>query len=266
MGIRIIWGIAALYGGLAVAAAQEVPLATGEWPPYVMQKSPERAIFTLLVEEAFRRAGLKPVYRYTSWPRAEAMVEQGLVFAAFPYAHNEERARRFDFSSPVLISRSVLFYYRSHQHVPQRFERFSDFAGRQIATPRGYWYEDLLRRHGAQISYTSDEQSAFRLLMLGRAEAVVQDELVGWYLIGNHFPAQRSRFATFDTPVSAREQPLHLLVSRQYPGAAALKARLDSVIDEVRQSGMPEKLIAKFRLRSSRPDEAEANPEVGPQP
>lgn len=245
-----LWAGLLAWGGVAFAAAelQEVPLATGEWPPYMMQKAPGGGLFTRLVEEAFRRAGLKPVYHFAGTRRAEAMVEQGLVLAAFPYAINDERLKRFDFSEPILMSNWKLFYYRSEQQETERFDRLSDFAGRRVATSRGYWYEDLLRQYGAQIVYTSDDPSSFRLLTVGRAETVVQDELVGWYLIGQHFPEHRSRFATFDMHVGERsQQALHLLISRRYPNAGVLKARLDVAIKAVRSSGLTERLVNNLR-------------------
>ena len=211
-------------------ALTPVPMATGEWPPFVSASLPGQGSFVVALRKAMARKGLEPQLTFTSWSRAEHMVETGAVFAAFPYIHNAARAANHRFSAPVMYSHSVVFIRKEDTGKLPHFERLSDVKGLRFAAPHGYWYEDLLLTHGAQIVYSADEVSAFKSLVSGLADAVIQNQEVGRYIIDHDFAEQRTRLTESTKAIGEPRQALMLMVSRTYPNADAMLRRINAAL------------------------------------
>ncbi|MBV8659578.1 MAG: transporter substrate-binding domain-containing protein [Burkholderiales bacterium] len=205
-----------------------VPMATGEWPPFVSASLPGQGSFVVALRKAMARKGLEPQLTFTSWSRAEHMVASGAVFAAFPYIHNTARAASNRFSAPVMYSHSVIFIRKEDAARLPRIERLDDIKGLRFASPRGYWYEDLLLKHGAQIVYSADETSAFKSLVSGLADAVIQNEEVGRYIIDHDFADQKAKLTESTQSIGERRQALMLMVSPTYPRASLLLRQINA--------------------------------------
>lgn len=205
-------------------------MATGEWPPFVSVKLFGQGSFVTALRAALKTQGLEPELTFTSWPLAEQMAANGKVFAAFPYVQNPAREAKFDFSLPVMSTRSVVFYREADGNRLAHYKVPADLAHVRVAALHGYWYEDMLNKNGAEVIYTADKSSAFRVLLKNRADAVIQDENVGWYLIERDMPDQKALLASSDIAIGDPHQYLMLMVSRSYPGSAALLKRVNAAL------------------------------------
>ena len=222
----------------ALDALTPLPMATGEWPPFVSASLPGQGSFVVTLRKALARKGYEPQLTFTSWSRAERMVASGAVFAAFPYIHNAARAADNRFSAPVMYSHSVIFIRKEDAARLPHMDRLDDVKGLRFASPRGYWYEDLLLKHGAQIVYSADEMSAFKSLVSGFADAVIQNEEVGQYIIDHHFADQKTRLTESPQVIGERKQALRLMVSPNYPDADVLLRRVDAALATLMPSEM----------------------------
>lgn len=225
----------------------EIPLATGEWAPYTSETLAGYGAFTEIVSATFQAMGVQPKFVFYPWKRAEAEVQAGRVFAAFPYIETEARKLEYDFSDPVFISRGKFFYLPERQPAALAYEQLEDLQAYRIGGVLGYWYEAPFKQAGLQVDYTGTDEQAIEKLYLGRVDLVASEELVGWALIQKLYPQEAARFATLEQPLN--EDPLRLLISRQYPGAAALTQRFNVALQTIRDEGQVQQILQKYGLK-----------------
>ncbi|QDQ26181.1 amino acid ABC transporter substrate-binding protein [Chitinimonas arctica] len=228
-----------------VGALQPIPIATGEWPPYISTTMQDKGILGGLMNRVMARMGTRPAWVFVSWPRVEQMVQNGEAFAGLPYVPTAQRMQKYHFSSPLIGGRTVLFYHAGDKIRPP-LQNVRELAGKTLATPRGYWWDEAMRSAGAVILYSPDEAAALRVLESGRVDFMPQDELVGWYLIQQNSPGRATQFATIAMPFGPEQQSLHLIVSRKYPHAQALLSSFNQALEIIRRDGSMEKALADF--------------------
>lgn len=81
----------------AISQAKPLPIATGEWLPYVSESASDPGIFRKILDEVFKLMNAKPQYEFYPWKRAEYQTEKGYNFAAFPYIKTLNAARNLIF-------------------------------------------------------------------------------------------------------------------------------------------------------------------------
>lgn len=232
------------------ALLREIPFATGEWPPFITNKEPRRGLLGELITEVVTEMGARPKFIFTSWPRAEAMVERGLAFAAFPYARTDERASRFDFSDPLLMTRTVLFYRRQPGESPLAFRKIDDLKRYRVGIVYGYFYESMFQQHGVKLEYASTELESLRLLLNDRVDLVPLEETVGWYIINQSLRAQAGEFGTLDTPL-VDDVSNYLIVSRAFPESGAIRASFNQALDRLRREGRVDAILHRYKPKGA---------------
>lgn len=225
------------------AEEQEILLATGEWAPYTSKTMEGYGIFTEIVSAAFKEMGLRPKYVFAPWKRSELMVENGEVFAAFPFVISDERQKDFDFSERVAFSTGRFFYCtkRFVQEVP--YEMLNDLQQYFIGGVLGYWYEPLFKKAQLETHFVSSEKQLIMMLYSKRVDFAPLDELVGWQLIRQYYPQDTHLFKTLTKPLNLSS--LHLLVSRKYPNAATLTKQFNAALERIHQKGIYQKIFSK---------------------
>ncbi len=230
----------------ALRAEGPVRLVSGEWPPYVSASLPGFGPAAEIVREAFAATGHEVVIEFMPWKRCELMLDKGQAFAAFPYTGNDERRAVYDFSLPLFEGRDTFFYLR---------ERLPGFAYDTLESLRpylvggaiGYHYEPAFTAAGLRVDYSSDIRYAFRKLLAGRVDVVIEEENVGRCILREMYPAELTRVATSATPFTTGTD--HLMISRGYPGAARLSADFDAGLERLRNSGRLSAIMAAHGLK-----------------
>lgn len=225
------------------AADLDLPIATGEWPPFVSQKLPGHGPVAQLVSAVCAEMQIKPRFIFTSWPLAERMVERGQVFAAFPYTMTPDRHQRFDFSASLFDTRSVLFYDRQHYVSPPVINTLDELRSYQVGAIYGEWYVDELQRAKVPLDMGNAYEQSLAKLLAGRVDLVPMSDRLGRYYIANHFAAQASRFGAISHLQAPNPITNHLLVSRQYSGAKAKLAAFNAAMARLQQRGELEALL-----------------------
>ncbi len=214
----------------APALPEDLRMVTGEWKPYTSQTMENLGTFTEIVTRVTRAMGLRPCYRFLPWKRCEFAVLNGKAWAAFPYGHNEERARRFAFSDEVAVS-VMRFFYNKDNMDEISWNTLSDLKPYRIGGVIGYFYEEDFQRAGLNVEYTSRELLNLKKLISGRIDLFPVNERVGWNLIERHFPEKRDRFGVLDRPQSV--QGLRLMVNRTDPESMALLDRFSEALEQM---------------------------------
>lgn len=211
-------------------------LATGEWRPYASKTMDGYGKFARMVTVVLEEMGIEPEYRFYPWPRCFDAVVKGRVWAAFPYAYNEERAEKVWFSDPLSQSRSLFFYYDPLDGA-KRFEvnDLSDLKQYRIGGVTGYYYEPIFRNAGVDVDYTTSEVQGLEKLVMHRIDLIPINEHVGWDLIHRHFPDKSDGFKTLEYVFSINE--LSLIVSRNYPNSREILDSFNAALQRCMEEG-----------------------------
>jgi polar amino acid transport system substrate-binding protein len=230
---------------VAPAKGEELVAATGEWAPYVSQHLENGGFITQILSDAFSAMGVEVRFVFYPWRRCYESVVSNRVWAAFPYSRTEERAEEVIFSDVVSYSVTKFFV-----HGPPHIEAYAGPASLKpyrIGGVIGYFYEEEFRRHGLSVDYASREISAIEMLMKGRTDLLPLNELVGWRLIRNRFPDHMDRFRVLEPPYS--KDPLHLIVSKTYPGGDELLERFNRALRTVKNNYIYDGILERYTER-----------------
>ena len=234
-----------LFAFAATAAwADSLPFVTGEWDPYTSESLDEYGFITEIITEVLHEMQVEPRYSFTTWKRCYSQVVRGDVWAAFPYTYTAERAEEVLFSDTVGESTTKFFYYGTEK--TYEYSTLEDLLPYSIAGVKGYFYEEALKKAGLNVSYTTDELSAFRRLAAGRVDLMPMNELVGWQLIQESFPEEAEHFGTLETPYDISE--LKLIVSKEYPRSQEYLDQFNSALQRVKAGEAYQKILQKYGL------------------
>lgn len=215
---KMIGIVAALWvvGTASVIYGDTLPMATGEWIPYSGEAMPHYGAFTKRVSTVCSEMGTVPDYRFYPWRRCFDSVIKHRVWAAFPYAFTEERAKEVWYSDTLSCSKTLFFHYdQDGRSKSYRVETKEDLKPYRLGGIKGYYYEVFFEKAGLDVDYVNKEIYGLEKLKLGRIDLMPMNEKVAWNLIDTHFPEERHRFKTLPIPLSVNT--LHLIVSKGYP-------------------------------------------------
>ena len=226
-------------------AGEPVILMTGSYEPYVIDDADgTRGAFTDIVRAAFQESGVEVELRCAPWQRGQKAARDGKAFATFPYILTAERTAIYNFSHPV-IGFSTKFFFR-RETFPDGFdwEILEDFKPYRIGGIRGYWYESVFESAGLNVHYVMSETQIVHLLVKGRIDFAIMDDLQGWALIEDVLPEQRTAFGAAKKPQSTA--PLRLMVSRKYPRAAELTTKFNDGLKAVIENGTYNEILQNY--------------------
>lgn len=242
--LLVALGLACAGPCLGADAGAPVRLATSEWAPFTSSTMPGYGFYTELVSAVFKEMGLTPKYSFYPWKRCEGNTASGKIWATFPYTITSERAETFDFSEKISSSTSKFFYYGKNRGYV--YNTLADLKKYKIGGISGYFYTERFAREGINVFYTPDEKSGFNMLREGRIDLLALNDMVGWHIINTNFGKEKDGFHTLEKPLS--DNPLRLMVSRNYPDSKALLERFNAALATVKASDTFDAILKKHGL------------------
>lgn len=232
-----------------LATAEEVRLTNGEWAPYLGAKLPHQGVASRIVEEAFALKGVQVRWEFYPWARSMHLAERGERTGTAVWLRSPEREQRFFISDPVVES-SYYFFHRKDR--PVDWKQVDDLKGLRLGGALGYDYgaafQQAERDGRIQVKRLSGEEQGLRMVLAGRLDAFPMDKVVAFALLNDHFSsADRAKMSFHPTPL--RSDSLHLMLSREVPGNAALIARFNQGLAQLRDSGK----IAQYLMEVQQP-------------
>lgn len=206
------WLLVALLLSVAPAFGEPlVRIGTGHWVPYVDQQRDHAGALGRLVEAVFAEAGYRVEFSFYPWDRNVLMLQQGALDAIMPYSCSPIRQAYALCSEPLVNGEVVLFHRKDRAF---DWKNLKDLEAYRIATTLGYSYgpqfDDAVQRGALRVEQNSKEETAFRLLELGRVDLHPQDRAVGYAMLRSLFPRER-RLAITHHPRYLNTEPLRLL-------------------------------------------------------
>jgi len=222
----------------------DIVFGTGEWAPYTSAKIEDYGIFTEIVSAACKAANLTFTYKFYPWKRCEVNLQNGELFAIFPYMKTPERESIFNFSDSVMENNMVMFYRKSvNKNI--NWKTFEDFKEYKIGGVLGYWYETEFKNANLIMDYASSDSQNLIKLANGRIDYAASEDLVGWDVIIKEFPDSKNDFATVKKPLKTGS--LYIMVSKDYPNSDELLKRFNQGLSIIRTNGKySEIMLNKF--------------------
>jgi polar amino acid transport system substrate-binding protein len=121
------------------------------------------------------------------------------------------------FSEPYLENRLVL---AGRKGADVSAKTLADLKGNSIAIINGYAYGDENLTAGPRWVRTNGELDSLRMLLDGKVDYVLMDDLVVQYIVNDYPEEARTRLSIGTLPLLIR--PVHLALHRSLPDAAAI--------------------------------------------
>jgi polar amino acid transport system substrate-binding protein len=236
-----------IIAGIALAQAP-IPFNTGDWEPFSSTKLPNKGCATELVAAICKAGGIEPSFNFYPWPRAEAMVESGDAFGAFPYAMNEARKAKFDFSEPLFYTTPRFIYHsRAKSFAKLKVSTLADMKNYSVAIIAGHFTENDLKTAGIKVNTAPGLENIVKMLQSGRVDFIVEEETSAFDAIKKVFPTEMANFRTLPNtfwPLGGN----HLMVSKTYPNAQALLVKFNKGLQELKKNGVYKQITAKYNM------------------
>jgi polar amino acid transport system substrate-binding protein len=208
---------------LAVPAqTARLRLVSTAWPPFT--NDPGQPRFAIdLVEAGLGRAGVEATTTIVDAAQFTTALLGGDFDGSAAAWKDAERERTLLFSEPYLENRLILVARRGGD---VSAATLADLGGKQIAIVGGYSYGEAIDRSGPTFVRSRTEEDSLQLLLDGKVDYTLMDELVVQYIVSNYAEEARTRLQVGSKPLLTR--PLHLAVRRALPDAESIIDRFNA--------------------------------------
>ncbi len=179
---------------------ETIVAASDPWPPYVDEMHPQMGVSVEIANAAYATQGYKVKQLIVPWARALEGTRTGVFDLILDAWWSSERSREFMYSRPYLDGSVKLIKRRGE---PFTYEGLESLSGKQIAVVRGYAYNDEFYaspniRHYEVVDFAS----AVAMLLRGRVDFAIENELVARYRLGQVAPDSIPQIEFVEPPVS----------------------------------------------------------------
>ncbi|UTH74910.1 ABC transporter substrate-binding protein [Chromobacterium sp. IIBBL 290-4] len=250
LSLALIAAIAYAAPRSAGAAADDVMLSTGDFPPYTSEKLPQGGITSMIVREAFRAAGLpEPRIVFLPWKRGYSETEAGHFAAGFPYARDAKREQSFLYSEPLHLDKFSYFVRKDNAEAAA-----GQWQGMRLCLPLGWTsaYTDAdSQAYRWKLERPATLDNCWKMLENGAVDLVSCNDFVAAYAIRQLFGAQ----APFAAAAIGKDQSsaLYLIISRKLPDGEALMRQFNAGLAEIKRNGRYRQLLQKAQDASAAP-------------
>lgn len=177
---------------LSVAWAQEINIATDNWPPYEFVEGVKgnqyiSGFSTEVVTEVLKKMEVEiSSIKSFPWARGEMMTISGEVDMLLSGVYSLKRAEVTFYPNESLVESSWAFFIRREDSGRLRYENLDDLRGHKIGTVRAYAYPkdfiDFIKKEN-NFEEVGEDLNNLRKLLKGRIDYVVMDYNNGLHLV-----------------------------------------------------------------------------------
>jgi polar amino acid transport system substrate-binding protein len=244
----LLFATIALASLVAFAQPSPLRLVSTPWPPFTNE--PGRPRYALdLVEAALGRVGISSTTTIVDAARFMPALMAGEFDGSAAAWRDPEREGALLFSQPYLENRLVLV---GRIGTDVSATTLASLTGKRIAIVEGYAYGDAISAGPAFIRSTSEEDS-LAMLLAGKVDYVLMDELVVQYIVEHHTKEAANKLQLGSTPLVRRE--LHLAVRRALPDAESIITRFNAQLRGMIADGTYHRLLHVAWIRADMDDD-----------
>ncbi|GAA4718510.1 ABC transporter substrate-binding protein [Brevibacillus fulvus] len=209
---------------------------SGLYPPFNYQENGELVGFDVEIGNALaKKMGMNPKPVTNPWQTILAALNTDKFQAIIgSMAITDERKKEVDFSEPYYESGAQIFVAKGQTAISST----DDLQGKKIGVVVSSTFEAVAKKYSDQVqTYDSDVTALQDLLVPGRLDAVITDELVGKYAITKNKLAIQ--------PVG---EPLYLdqMGIPVKKGNAALLNKINKALQEIKEDGTYAEISKKY--------------------
>lgn len=231
-----------LFGSFVEAATLKI--ATGEYAPYSGEHLKKQGISSQVVKAVFKEMKQDVVFEFMPWKRVMLHNDNKTVSGSFPWNMNEERLKTNYFSFPIHQYRVLTF-----TKADTDFHTESSLKGKKICIPDGWDmapYVKLIHKVELQVVSPVSIESCFNMLMIGRVDIVLMNELVGKEVNLRLF-GKKSQIIGSEKPFFQRRVNLHYMISKKYPNAKKLIIGFNRGLEKIRDNGVYDAIVGNAK-------------------
>lgn len=146
---------------------------------------------------------------------------------------DEERSEKYDFSVPYAYNRTAVIVAGESD-----IEKMEDLEGKQTANTISSIYAKVAEKYGASVTPVDDLNQTFELLLSGRIDATLNDE-VAYYDYMKQHPEADLHIACLDSEVTQAAIPMP-------KGETALVEAVNQALGELAEEGKLTELSLKY--------------------
>ena len=227
---------------------QEVTFAIGEWAPFTGQSIPDYGAASEVVTAAAKAGGLKPVYVFVPWKRAEDNVVSGKVFATFPYRKTPEREEKYNFSDAIFTSATGILRYTGNTKTKIKYRAIDDLRPFVVGCTAGSGATtNPLNAAKVNIEETTTFDTTLMKLESSRIDFAIEDKVVAFDAVKRIFPNKINDFEFLDKDFTSANT-MHMLVSKRYSGSDEALKKFNIGLKKIKDDGTMKKIFAKYGL------------------
>ena len=199
------------------------------WPPYnFMEEWELKGLSNEYLRLLAKQAGFQLEFVPGSWDQSMQRLAEGEIDVISNMKITPDRQKQFLFSAQPVFEVQTALLARSDQGEVTRLEQLE---GKTLAVVRGYFHEELLRKHypNIQLLLTANTLDAMRQVDEGRADAAIETHAVFNYYIQRYFLRDLVSRPLLNNPIFAAS-PQYLGIRRDRP---ILKGILDKAMASV---------------------------------
>ena len=218
----------------------EIVVATeGAWAPWTYHDENGMLVgFDVEVAQAIAaKLGVTATFAETEWDGIFAGLDSGRYdIAANGVEVTEERARKYDFSTPYGYIRTALIVRGDNTDI----QSFEDLKGKHTANSIASTYMTLAESYGATAVGVDTLDQTIQMVLSGRADATLNAE-VSFYDYMNAHPDANLKVVALTDEASQVAIPV-----RKEARSAALLAAINQAISELDEEGELSRISEKY--------------------
>ena len=218
----------------------EITIATeGTWAPWTYHDENDELVgFDIEVAKAIAdKIGVSANFVEGEWDGLLAGIESGRYdIMANGVEVTEERAAKYDFSDPYAYARVAVIVSGDNTDI----NSFEDLSGKNTANTISSTYAAIAESYGANVTGVDDLNQTLELLLAGRIDATLNDEVTFYDYMKAHPDANFKVAALSDDPT------LVCIPMRKGDETASLREAINGAIEELRDAGTLSEISEKY--------------------
>ena len=149
---------------------------------------------------------------------------------------DEERQEKYDFSAPYAANRVAVIVSGDNDSI----QSMEDLEGKNTANTITSTYAKLAQQYGAEVTAVDDLNQTFELLLTGRIDATLNDEVAYYDYMKNH-PDANIKIAVLSEEAEEVAIPM-----RKGEETRTLREAIDKALKELGEEGVLSELSEKY--------------------
>lgn len=200
-------------------AVETVVMGVGEFAPLISKDLKHNGVISRVVEEAFKKVGVKVEYRWAPWKRVYSNVAAKSWDLAPAFSKNIDRMEEVIFSDPLFEKYIVFFHLKTFKFDWKKFEDLKDI---KTGATRGYFYGDEYneaRDTGElKVEEVATDCQSLKMILSGRIQVFPLNILTGYFLIQNTLPPHEAKLFTHHPKKLAPPSPSFVIFPKSERG------------------------------------------------